>query len=57
MRNLKGYPKKNFWRKGATAIKKKKIVLVFADFFLLYLYDDFTLVLVSYRNYSTEKLC
>ena len=49
--------KKNFWRKGVTTSKKKKIVLVFADFFLLYVYYDFTLILFSYRNYSIQKLC
>ena len=49
--------KNNFWRKWPAAIKKKKIVVVFADFFLLYVYYDFILVLFSYRNYFIQKLC
>ena len=57
MRNWKGCLKNNFWRKWPAAIKKKKIVVVFADFFLLYVYYDFTFVLFSYRNYSVQKLC
>ena len=57
MRNLKGYLKNNFWRKWAATVKKKKIVVVFADLFLLYVYYVFTLVLFSYKNYSIQKLC
>ena len=49
--------KNNFWQKWATAIKKKKIVAVFAKFFLLYVYYDFALVLISYRNSFIPKLC
>ena len=47
----------NFWKKWATAIENKKIVVVFADIFLLYAYYGFTLVLFSYRNYFIQKLC
>ena len=57
MQNFKDILKNNFWRKWATAINKKKIVAVFADFFLLHVYYDFTLVLFSYKNYFIQKLC
>ena len=61
MWNLKGYKKKNFWRKGGTPIKKKKIVVVFTDFFLLYVYYDFTLFCfhirtILYRNCTEERM-
>ena len=49
--------KYSFWQKWATAIRKKKIVAVFLDFFLLYVYHVFTLVLFSYRSYFIQKLC
>ena len=47
--------KNNFCRKWAASIKKKKIVVVFPDFFLLYAWYDFTLVLFSYKNYFIQK--
>ena len=54
MQNLKGYLKKSLLEKMSHSIWK---VVVFADFLLLYVYYDFTLVLFSCRNYFIQKLC
>ena len=59
MRNLKWYLKNNFWRKWATTIKKKKIVVVFADLFLLYVYlllFCFHMRTILYRNCAEKRI-